>query len=260
MPPKPPTWYRERGLYTSARDGCHLRVDLGRRNHKGGNGLTFSRPNRSATRNLAPILLLAFCMWTPTRAEVEEYALQAGDVISINVVEHPEFSGRHKIRPDGRINYPVIGEIEVASLTCAQLVKIMQGKLSSYINNPVVSVSIEAYYANKIFIIGAIGKTGEYKIYEPIDVMKAIAMAGGLSNPKIKTIKIIRNDGAVVRIPMKDFWGSDGKRETDKYILYPGDTLFVPSGFSIPWGLISTVLGVIHTSLLVFLIVGRLGG
>ena len=45
----------------------------------------------------------------------DEYVLQPGDVISINVVEHPEFSGRHKIRPDGRINYPVIGEIDVAS-------------------------------------------------------------------------------------------------------------------------------------------------
>ncbi len=87
-------------------------------------------------------------------SHAEEYVLQAGDVISINVVEHPEFSGRHKIRPDGRINYPVIGEVDVATLTPAQLVKIMQGKLSSYVNNPVVSVSIEAYYANKIFIIG----------------------------------------------------------------------------------------------------------
>jgi len=79
----------------------------------------------------------------------DEYILQPGDVISINVVEHPEFSGRNKIRPDGRINYPVIGELDVASLSCAQLVKIMEGKLSPYVNNPVVSVSIDAYYSNK---------------------------------------------------------------------------------------------------------------
>jgi len=94
-----------------------------------------------------PIFLLFAC--TLCFGETEEYILQPGDIISINVVEHPEFSGRNKIRPDGRINYPVIGEIDVASLTCAQLVKIMQGKLSSYVNNPVVSVSIEEYYANK---------------------------------------------------------------------------------------------------------------
>ena len=92
---------------------------------------------------LGSISLLLFS--TACFGEAEEYILQPGDVISISVVDHPEFSGRHKIRPDGRVNYPVIGEIEVASLTCAQLVKIMQGKLSSYVNNPVVSISIEDY-------------------------------------------------------------------------------------------------------------------
>ena len=46
--------------------------------------------------------------------EGEEYVLKPGDVISVDVVEHAEFSGRHKIRPDGRINYPVIGELDVA--------------------------------------------------------------------------------------------------------------------------------------------------
>jgi polysaccharide export outer membrane protein len=201
-------------------------------------------------------LLLSVCSF----AQVEEYVLQPGDVISINVVEHPEFSGRHKIRPDGRINYPVIGEVEVASLTPAQLVKIMQGKLSSYVNNPVVSIAIEAYYANKIFVIGAVRSTGEYEIYEPIDVLKALAMCGGLSNPKTKLIKIIRADGTVLNINMKTFWGSDTKRDNQKYILYPGDTLYAPEGVEIPWSMISTVLGVISSSLGLILLVLSLSG
>ncbi|NLG18613.1 MAG: hypothetical protein GX556_14875, partial [Fibrobacter sp.] len=120
------------------------------------------------------LLIFLISFFLQTYGDTQEYILQAGDVISINVVEHPEFSGRHKIRPDGRINYPVIGEIDVASLTCAQLVKIMQGKLLSYVNNPVISVSIEAYYANKIFVIGAVSKAGEYQIYEPIELVKVI--------------------------------------------------------------------------------------
>jgi polysaccharide export outer membrane protein len=78
---------------------------------------------------IIPIALFLLMISVTCFGEAEEYILQPGDVISISVVEHPEFSGRHKIRPDGRVNYPVIGEIEVASLTCAQLVKIMQGKL-----------------------------------------------------------------------------------------------------------------------------------
>ena len=197
-------------------------------------------------------LFLCFLLsgiFSAAHAESEEYILQPGDVISINVVEHPEFSGHHKIRPDGRINYPVIGELEIASLTCAQLVKIMQGKLSSYINNPVVSVSIEAYYANKIFVIGAVARTGEYQIYEPIDALKVIAMCGGLSNPGLPQIKIVRADGSVIPIPMKELMSFEGKRDAKRYLLYPGDTLFVPESFGIPWGMITTVLWVISVSL-----------
>lgn len=201
------------------------------------------------------VLLFAFIVF----GEVEEYVLQPGDVISVNVVEHPEFSGRHKIRPDGRINYPVIGETDVATLTCAQLVKIMQGKLSSYVNNPVVSVSIEAYYANKIFVIGAVGRAGEYQIYEPIDVMKVIAMCGGLRENKAKGIKIIRSDGTIVQVNTQEIWGS-AKYDTKKYILYPGDTMYVPDSFRIPWGIISTLLGVVSISLQIMLYMNRLSG
>lgn len=184
-------------------------------------------------------------------AQVQEYILQPGDVIDIQVVEHPEFSGRHKIRPDGRVNYPVVGEIDVASLTCAQLVKIMEGKLSSYINNPVVSVSIEAYYANKIFIIGAVVRSGEYQIYEPVEVLKALAMCGGLQNAKVKIIKIIRADGTIVDVNTKQLFSAGNK---DKYILYPGDTIYVPESFTVPWGLLSTVLSLM--SLTVTIIIG----
>jgi len=200
---------------------------------------------------LTLLFSVAFC-------EVEEYVLQPGDVISINIVEHPEFSGRHKIRPDGRINYPVIGEVDVASLTCAQLVKIMQGKLSSYVNNPVASVAIEAYYANKIFAIGDIGRPGEYQIYEPVDVLKAIAMCGGLKNSKVKMVKIIRGDGNIVSINLRDIWNSTSKYDTHKYLLYPGDTIFIPETFQMPWGMLASILSTVSLSLTIVLTVSNL--
>lgn len=203
------------------------------------------------------LLFLLFLAVLFANGEVEEYILQAGDVISVNVVEHPEFSGRHKIRPDGRINYPVIGEVDVATLTCAQLVKIMQGKLSSYVNNPVVSVSIEAYYANKIYVIGAVYRSGEYQIYEPIDLMKVVAMCGGLKNSKTKGIKIIRGDGTVISVNTSELWGS-AKYDTKKYILYPGDTMYVPESLALPWGMIAAILGVVSVSLQIVLNMTRL--
>ncbi len=201
------------------------------------------------------VLSVLFITSFGIQAEVQEYVLQAGDVISIQVVEHPEFSGRHKIRPDGRINYPVVGEIDVASLTCAQLVKIMQGKLASYVNNPVVSVSIEAYYANKIFVIGDVTRSGEYQIYEPVDVIKALAMCGGLRSRKVKIIKIIRADGTVVDIATKELWAAGTK---EQYTLYPGDTLYVPESLKVPWSLLSTILTMVSIGLQIVLNINTL--
>jgi polysaccharide export outer membrane protein len=208
--------------------------------------------------NYIGVIFTLLLFYSFALGEVEEYVLQAGDVISINIVEHAEFSGRHKIRPDGRINYPVIGEIDVASLTCAQLVKIMQGKLSSYINNPVASVSIEAYYANKIFAIGDIAKPGEYQIYEPVDVLKAIAMCGGLRNSKVKIIKIIRGDGTIISVNLRDLWQNTAKYDTRKYLLYPGDTIYIPDSFQMPWGLVASILGIISVSLTSLLAIDNL--
>jgi len=119
-------------------------------------------------------------------------------------------------------------------------------------------VLFRSYYSNKIFIIGDVARTGEYQIYEPLDVMKAIAMCGGLKNPKVKKIKIIRTDGTIVNVDMKSFWGEGAKRNNTKYVLYPGDTMYVPESFNIPWGLISTVLGVVNLSLQIFLAVNNL--
>jgi polysaccharide biosynthesis/export protein len=183
---------------------------------------------------ITTFILMLFAM--TCFSEPADYVLQPGDVITITVVEHPEFSGKNKIRPDGRINYPVIGELDVASMTCAQLVQIMQGKLSSYVNNPVVSISIDEYYSNKIYIIGAVHSPGQFQIYEPIDVLKAIAMCGGYINNHVRTLKIIRADGSVVTIDAQGLLNKD-KYDPKEYLLYPGDSMYVPEVSAWNWAI-----------------------
>jgi polysaccharide export outer membrane protein len=134
----------------------------------------------------------------------------------------------------------------------------MQGKLSSYVNNPVVSVSIEDYYSNKIYIIGAVRAAGQYQIYEPLDVMKAVAMCGGLSDAKGKSIKIIRADGTILSIDARKLWSAEGKRDAKQYVLYPGDTMYVPESFSIPWNALYVVIATISMTLGIILALNSL--
>jgi polysaccharide biosynthesis/export protein len=182
-------------------------------------------------------------------AERTEYVLRPGDVIAIKVVEHEEFSQTTRIRPDGMINYPVLGEVEVAGLTSQQLVKVMEEKLAPYVNNVVVSVSIDQYYSNKIYIIGDVERSGEFQIFEPVDVLKALAVAGGLRNPRVRYLKVIRSNGDITVIDLKVVMEQKGATQEITYILYPGDTMFVPEKAKVNWALIVTILTVINLSI-----------
>ena len=95
---------------------------------------------------------------------------------------------------------------------------------------------------------------GEFEIYEPVDLVKALAMAGGAKNAGALTAKIIRSDGTIVTVNLQDLWsGKLTKQETNKYLLYPGDTIFIPQTFILNWGLIAAVLATISISLQIVL-------
>jgi hypothetical protein len=84
-------------------------------------------------------------------------------------------------------------------------------------------------------------------------------MCGGLKNPKTRWGKIIRSDGTVVSMDMRGLMsGKVSKRESAKYVLYPGDTMFIPESFAINWGLISAILGIIMISLQIIYYAGTL--
>ncbi len=207
-------------------------------------------------------LFLIFCLllgFSQALAASSEYVLRPGDVIFINVVEHDEFSLRTKIRPDGKINYPVIGDLEIAGMTSVAIVNMLEEKLQPYVNNVVVAVNIEQYFANKIFLIGELNRSGEFEIFEPVDVVRAIAMASGLKNPKAKEGLIIKASGEVVNVPLRKVLTTTGAKNNEAYILHPGDTFYVAKGFEIPWAAWSLIVSTITGTLTLYILLTQLG-
>ena len=188
-----------------------------------------------------------------------EYSLRPGDVISVNVVDNPEFSVRSKIRPDGKINFPVLGDVEVAGLTSSRVVADLQEKLQPYVNNAILSVTIEQYFANKIFILGGLNSNGEFEIFEPVDIIRAIAMAGGLKNPKTKEGRIIKSTGEIIVVPIRKLFSSEGAGKDENFMLYPGDTFYVPKVFVIPWTAWHLIVATLTNTIALYLIILRLG-
>jgi len=101
-----------------------------------------------------------------------------------------------------------------------------------------------AYEEEKVSIIGAVAKPGQYLIKEPIDMIEAISLTGGwLQNvANLKKARIMRKDGSKVDVNLLDIIET-GNAETGPK-LYPGDTLQIPKRLRINWNALLTVTSI----------------
>jgi polysaccharide export outer membrane protein len=125
----------------------------------------------------------------------KSFKLGPEDVLLVRVWREPELSGLVAIRPDGKINLPLVGEMTAAGLTPEQLTAAVTEALTKFINRPQVLVSVQAVRSRKYLISGEVNRPGVYPLVTPITVMEAIVQAGGLKEFASKgKITILRGD------------------------------------------------------------------
>ena len=127
---------------------------------------------------LATLLLMNS---TSALAADGEYRLAPGDVVKIKVYQEEDLSVSAKIDSSGRIEYPLVGAIELAGQTLEEARATMDKALrGDYLVNPKITVSIETYRSYWIF--GAVKKPGKYEYRPGMTARTAIAIAGDFTN------------------------------------------------------------------------------
>ena len=122
-----------------------------------------------------------------------EYRLGAGDKLRIEVYKDPQVSQSVQIRPDGKITLPLAGDIEATGKTPLELREEITKSLREYMTNPVVTVIVVEALSAQVFVTGEVAKSGPVPIYGPLNIVQAIAMAGGFNEwAKKKDIRILR--------------------------------------------------------------------
>ena len=111
----------------------------------------------------------------------EKYLLGPEDAIEISVWKEPELTKQLVVRPDGKITYPLIGEIQASGMTVKDLQKEVSKRLEKYVTDANVTVILLKAQYYKIFVTGKVNKPGDFIVGRPTTVMQAISMAGGLS-------------------------------------------------------------------------------
>lgn len=160
------------------------------------------------------------------------YEIQAGDVLFVSVWKEEDMQREVLVGPDGRISFPLAGDFNVRGKTVAQVREELVSRISRYIPDPPISVSIIKVAGNKIYIVGKVNKPGEFMIDRQIDVMQALSMAGGMTPfANQKEIKILRRDPknglqSVMYFNYKRV--SRGESLEQNILLKSGDTVMVP--------------------------------
>lgn len=161
----------------------------------------------------------------------KDYVIQAGDILEISVWREKDLEKVVLVRPDGGINFPLIGEVTATGKTVEQLQNELATKLKKYVPDPVVTVSVKQALGNKIYVIGKVNHPGEIVTNRNMDVMQALSVAGGLTPYASENkIKILRRDenGEIKSIPFKYSNVEKGKDLEQNIILRGGDIVVVP--------------------------------
>jgi len=163
-------------------------------------------------------------------AQDATYTVKPGDILKISVWKEPELQGPILIRPDGGFSFPLVGEVDGRGKTVAELQVIVAQRLSKYISDPVVSISVTEIHGNKVYVIGQVAKPGEFIVNPSVDVMQALSMAGGMTAfASFSNIIILRHNGTTRTALHFDYTDvAKGKKLSDDIQLQSGDVVVVP--------------------------------
>lgn len=109
------------------------------------------------------------------------YVIAVGDSVQIRVYDQENLSFRGKIRADGLIDLPLVGEVAAAGKQPAALARELEGRLRAFIVNPHVTVNVEDTQPTLVSVLGEVNARGTLSLAPPANLSQALAQAGGLT-------------------------------------------------------------------------------
>jgi protein involved in polysaccharide export with SLBB domain len=141
----------------------------------------------------------------------ENYLLGPDDELIVDVFGLAEMNCRSLISPEGMINLPGVGQIQVSGLTIEQAKKLITNRLASVFSTiddkkTFVSLTLGNIRSIKVLVIGEAFRPGTYTMPSVASVFNALNACGGPSrNGSFREIKLIRNNRTVAAVDVYDF-------------------------------------------------------
>jgi polysaccharide export outer membrane protein len=178
----------------------------------------------------ALLLLSAGAAVAQAQDSDDRYRIQPGDLLEVSVWREEYLEREVSVQPDGRISFPLVGVLDAAGSTVEEVQDRVAQRLAQFIPDPVVTVSIKEIRGNRIYILGQVQNPGQFIMNPLIDVMQALALAGGTTPfAELNDIKILRRNGpeqTLIEFRYADI--ARGRNLHQNIVLQSGDVIIVP--------------------------------
>lgn len=194
-----------------------------------------------ALLSVSPALLLA--------QSAGDYVIGPQDVLAISIFDQPDLGGKYTVEADGTFTFPLIGRIKAGGLTIRAFEVDLKKRLADgFFRNPQVTVGIEQYRSQRVFIVGEVRQPGAYPLTGDMTLIEALARAGSTLPSALGEALIVRakdpkpvtaptlpgaanTDGSdVVTVDIRALQSGALSQNVE---LRDGDTIFVPSAETI---------------------------
>ncbi len=206
-------------------------------------GLQGSLPLRAKSRKfllgLVMVLVAVPCLAGVAAAQGRDYRIGPGDVLKITVWGHEDLTRAAVVAADGRMPFPLIGDVPVANLNPTQLEVRLRELLGDYVVAPQVTVVVQEYRSQKVFVLGEAEKPGTYALTSQAQatLLDVLSQAGGPSKTAGRQLIVVRSpksDAPVapgsagsltLRVNLKALLDGDTRENLP---LENGDTIYIP--------------------------------
>ncbi len=185
-----------------------------------------------STRFFFILTILTLSFISPSNSVADNYIIGSGDVLKIDVYDHPDLQKTVRVSNNGFIAIPFIGQVQVSGMTIPDVTKKLTSLLADgYIINPQVNIFIEEFRSKKAVILGQINKPGIAELRGAMTLLEIISQAGGLKEGAGDTATIKRISGEkneVLIVNIKSIM--EGGDLSQNIPIHDGDTIYISKG------------------------------
>lgn len=183
---------------------------------------------------LALTLALSLQGLAAASAADNDYIMCPGDQLQVVVYRHTDISSPlnstpYIVRPDGKVTFPLIGDIDVTGKTVTEFTRQLEASLAEYLVRPQVSVNILKLGTTRVYVLGEVKKPGLYELEKSHRVLDALGKAEGFTEKAAKKKIFLIRKGAEepVLVNINNFLKKSD--QSQNYVLNEGDCLYLTS-------------------------------